>query len=72
MTKYSIMKQGQKLGHEQVKCFNSADAMHKFLNKQYDNRWRVSKYPFKKSGTYFSQYCGRNGLRYISTKELIC
>ena len=66
------MKQGMKLGHEQVKCFNSSDAMHKFLNKQHDNRWRTTVYPFTKSGTYFSQYCSKDGLRYINTKELIC
>ena len=29
--------------------------MHKFLNKQYDNNWKIMKNPIK-SGTYFEQY----------------
>ena len=55
----------------QVKKFNSTDAMHKFLNKQYDNRWKVLELekPLK-SGTYFQQYDTRNGTNWINVKEL--
>ena len=34
-----------------IKAFKSSDAMHKFLNKQTDNRWRESNHDFK-SGVY--------------------
>jgi len=71
--KYSIISSPQTLNNRYtVKCFNSSNAMHVFLSKQYDNKWSVTEYPFKKSGTYFSQYCSKNGQRYINTKELIC
>ena len=75
MQKYSIITSPQSLhspNRYTVKCFNSSNAMHVFLNKQCDNKWRVTEYPFKKSGTYFSQYCSKNGQRFINTKELIC
>ncbi|MFK5949506.1 MAG: hypothetical protein QM500_12140 [Methylococcales bacterium] len=35
----------------QIKAFKSADDMHKFLNKQFDNNWQESKHDLK-SGTY--------------------
>jgi len=46
--------------------------MNVFLNKQYDNKWSVTEYPFKKSGTYFSQYSAKDGQQYHDIKELIC
>ena len=38
-----------------VKSFNYSEDMHKFLNKQHDNNWKIMKNPVK-SGTYFEQY----------------
>jgi len=71
--KYSIISSPQTLNNRYtVKCFNSSNAMNVFLNKQYDNKWRVSEYPFKKSGTYFSQYSAKDGQQYHDIKELIC
>ena len=46
--------------------------MNHFLSKQYDNKWSVTEYPFKKSGTYFSQYDVRDGVKYHDIKKLIC
>ena len=34
-----------------IKKFKSSDEMHKFLNKQTDNKWSESKHDFK-TGTY--------------------
>ena len=71
--KYSIISSPQTLNNRYtVKCFNSLNAMHVFLNKQYDNKWSITNYPFKKSGTYFSQYDARDGVKYHNIKELIC
>ena len=73
MTKYSIIFSPYALNNRYaVKCFNSSNAMHAFLNKQYDNKWSVTDYPFKKSGTYFSQYSAKDGLQYHDVKGLIC
>ena len=38
----------------QVKSFKDSDAMHKFLNKQTDNFWKVMEKPVK-SGTYIER-----------------
>lgn len=53
----------------QVKAFKTSDDMHKFLNKQYDNSWRILTGHNLKSGIYFSQF-DKNGARYINVKEL--
>jgi len=37
-----------------VRAFKSSDAMHKFLNAQYDNSWRIMAKPVK-SGTYIER-----------------
>jgi len=73
--KYSVITSPQSLHSRNrytVKCFNSSNAMNVFLNKQYDNKWSVTEYPFKKSGTYFSQYSAKDGQQYHDIKELIC
>lgn len=38
-----------------VKSFKTSDSMHEFLNKQYDNNWKVSDRGLK-TGVY--AYCG--------------
>ena len=38
-----------------VKSFKYSEDMHKFLNKQYDNNWKIMQSPIK-SGVYFEQY----------------
>lgn len=52
---YSIMRKvpsSQPLdGRVQVRSFRTADAMHKFLNNQYDNNWSIMDEP-QKSGFY--------------------
>ena len=75
MTKYSIIKSSgfnRELNRYQVKCFNSEQLMHSFLNKQQDNKWNETSYAFRKSGYYFSQYCSKDGQRFLSTRELTC
>ena len=37
-----------------VKAFKSAEAMHCFLNKQYDNSWSIMQTPLK-SGVYIER-----------------
>lgn len=56
----------------QVKRFRDMQAADKFLNKQYDNDWKVLRLekPLK-SGVYFSQGFGESQ-RYINVKELLC
>jgi hypothetical protein len=57
MTKlYSIRNDSSFLNNRiKVKSFKYSDDMHKFLNKQYDNIWKIMKQPVK-SGIYFEQY----------------
>ena len=38
-----------------VKSFKYSEDMHTFLNKQYDNNWKIMQIPIK-SGVYFEQY----------------
>ncbi len=52
----------------QAKQFKTSEAMHTFLNKQYDNNWKESKENLK-TGTYFTQM-NSNGIRYINIKAL--
>ena len=42
-----------------VKSFKYSEDMHKFLNKQYDNNWKIMQTPIK-SGVYFEQYDSTN------------
>ena len=58
MTKplYSIRNDSAFLNNRiKVKSFKYSDDMHKFLNKQYDNNWKIMTQPVK-SGVYFEQY----------------
>ena len=58
MTKplYSIRNDSAFLSNRiKVKSFKYSDDMHKFLNKQYDNNWKIMTQPIK-SGIYFEQY----------------
>ena len=63
MTKFSIRKDvatGQGFKYRvKVKAFKSCDAMHKFLNAQYDNLWSIMQNPLK-SGTYIERGLGEN------------
>jgi|21_taG_2_1085346.scaffolds.fasta_scaffold07077_6 hypothetical protein len=53
---FSIRKESALLRNRiTVKSFKYAEDMHKFLNKQYDNNWKIMKNSIK-SGTYFEQY----------------
>jgi len=55
---HSIQKTDTRLGFGRdrliIKSFASADAMHRFLNAQYDNAWQEthSSHADKKAGTY--------------------
>lgn len=62
-------RQGAALSNRyKVRRFKSSDAMHGFLNKQYDNSWRIISEDLK-SGVYFQQM-DRNGVRWINEKAL--
>ena len=53
-----------------VKSFRYSDNMHKFLNKQDNNNWKIMKNPVK-SGTYFERYDSETrSFELINTKEL--
>jgi len=55
--RYSIRKTIPTKGFKyrvQVKAFKSSEAMHRFLNSQYDNAWRVMDNPLK-SGIYIEE-----------------
>lgn len=54
-----------------VKSFKYSDDMHKFLNKQYDNNWKIMTQPVK-SGVYFEQYDSNSkSFNLIDVKNLI-
>ena len=56
MSNFSIRKKSATLRNRvTVKSFKYAEDMHKFLNKQSNNNWKIMKNPTK-SGTYFEQY----------------
>jgi|TARA_R110002020_G_scaffold19310_3_gene66976 hypothetical protein len=56
MNNFSIRKEASTLKNRiTVKSFKYAEDMYKFLNKQYDNSWKIMKNPVK-SGVYFEQY----------------
>lgn len=56
----------------QVKKMKDKQTANEFLNKQYDNSWKILELekPLK-TGVYFSQGIGATQ-RYINVKELIC
>ena len=54
-----------------VKSFKYSDDMHKFLNKQYNNNWKIMTQPVK-SGVYFEQYDSNSkSFNLIDVKNLI-
>ena len=64
---FTIIK-SLEINRYQAKQFKTSEAMHTFLNRQYDNNWKESKENLK-TGTYFTQM-DRSGIRYINVKAL--
>jgi hypothetical protein len=75
---YSVLEMANKYIKIRLKYQGKLNNLEdKLLEKKIDikivnNKWSVTEYPFKKSGTYFSQYSAKDGQQYHDIKELIC
>jgi hypothetical protein len=54
----------------QVRRFKTSQAMHEFLNKQFDNEWKEMPEDIK-SGTYFTQMDCDGLIKYYSVHDLL-
>jgi hypothetical protein len=67
---YTIVKQQDNKNRYEAKSFKYSEDMHKFLNKQYDNLWKIIDISLKR-GVYFQQYDSETrSFKYINIKAL--